>query len=90
MTFPAARPRRLRRTPAVRRLTAQARLSPADLVLPMFVKEGIDAPAPVTSMLMGVTIAETASRSCWTNLAQAGSEIGTKQRPTQSRRGSAG
>ncbi|HET6816587.1 MAG TPA: porphobilinogen synthase [Mycobacteriales bacterium] len=50
MTYPAARPRRLRRTPAVRRLTAQARLSPADLVLPMFVKEGIDEPTPIVSM----------------------------------------
>ncbi|HEX4654317.1 MAG TPA: porphobilinogen synthase [Mycobacteriales bacterium] len=44
------RPRRLRRTPAVRRLVADVRLSPADLVLPLFVKEGIDAPAPVSSM----------------------------------------
>ena len=44
------RPRRLRRTPALRRMVAQARLSPADLVLPLFVKEGIDAPVPVPSM----------------------------------------
>jgi porphobilinogen synthase len=50
VTFPAARPRRLRRTPAVRRLAAQVRLAPADLVLPMFVKEGIDQPAPIASM----------------------------------------
>ncbi|MBE1531692.1 porphobilinogen synthase [Actinomadura algeriensis] len=48
--FPAARPRRLRRTPALRRLVAETRLSPAELVLPMFVKEGIDAPQPVVSM----------------------------------------
>ncbi|TDD37143.1 porphobilinogen synthase [Actinomadura sp. KC06] len=48
--FPVARPRRLRRTPALRRMTAETRLSPADLVLPMFVKEGIDEPQPVTSM----------------------------------------
>ncbi|MEV5826106.1 porphobilinogen synthase [Spirillospora sp. NPDC052242] len=48
--FPAARPRRLRRTPALRRMVAETRLSPADLVLPMFVKEGIDAPQPVASM----------------------------------------
>jgi porphobilinogen synthase len=34
----------------LRRLVAQAGLSPADLVLPLFVKEGIDAPAPVASM----------------------------------------
>ena len=44
------RPRRLRRTAAVRRLVAQERLSPAELVLPLFVKEGIDAPVPVPSM----------------------------------------
>ena len=48
--FPAARPRRLRRTPAMRRLVADVRVRPADLVLPVFVKEGIDAPAPISSM----------------------------------------
>ena len=48
--FPAARPRRLRRTPALRRLAAETRLHPADLVLPLFVKEGIADPAPVASM----------------------------------------
>ena len=50
MTFPAARPRRLRRSPALRRLVADVRVSPADLVLPVFVKEGIDQAAPVVSM----------------------------------------
>ncbi|MGZ6793435.1 MAG: porphobilinogen synthase, partial [Mycobacteriales bacterium] len=40
MTFPASRPRRLRRTPALRRLVADVRVSPSDLVLPVFVKEG--------------------------------------------------
>jgi porphobilinogen synthase len=44
------RGRRLRSTPALRRLTAQTRLAPADFVLPVFVKEGIDAPAPISSM----------------------------------------
>ncbi|WP_019632314.1 porphobilinogen synthase [Actinomadura atramentaria] len=48
--FPVARPRRLRRTPALRRLAAETRLAPADLVLPMFVKEGIGEPAPIASM----------------------------------------
>ncbi|MEU8796207.1 porphobilinogen synthase [Spirillospora sp. NPDC048819] len=48
--FPVARPRRLRRTPALRRMVAETRLSPADLVLPMFVKEGIAEPQPVSSM----------------------------------------
>src|SRR4051812_9183004 len=48
--FPMARPRRLRRTPAMRRLVAETRLHPADLLLPMFVKEGITEPQPVPSM----------------------------------------
>ena len=48
--FPVSRPRRLRRTPALRRLVAETRLSPADLVLPMFVKEGITDAQPVGSM----------------------------------------
>ncbi|WP_279536553.1 porphobilinogen synthase [Cellulomonas shaoxiangyii] len=44
------RPRRLRRTPAMRRLVAQTRLHPADLVLPAFVREGLAQPRPITSM----------------------------------------
>jgi len=44
------RPRRLRRTPALRRLVAENRLHPADLVLPMFVKEGLAQPNPLSSM----------------------------------------
>jgi porphobilinogen synthase len=48
--FPAVRPRRLRRTAALRRLVAETSVRPADLVLPLFVKEGIDEPQPVTSM----------------------------------------
>jgi porphobilinogen synthase len=50
VTFPTARPRRLRRTPALRRLVADVRLHPADLVLPVFVKEGIAEPHPIGSM----------------------------------------
>jgi porphobilinogen synthase len=48
--FPAVRPRRLRRTAALRRLAAQTSLRGADLVLPLFVKEGIAGPQPVPSM----------------------------------------
>ena len=48
--FPISRPRRLRRTPALRRLVSEVSLRPSDLVLPMFVREGIDAPNPITSM----------------------------------------
>jgi porphobilinogen synthase len=48
--FPVTRPRRLRRTPALRALVAETSLRPGDLVLPMFIKEGITEPAPVGSM----------------------------------------
>ncbi len=48
--FPTVRMRRLRRTPALRRAFAETRLDPAGLVLPVFVKAGLDAPQPVASM----------------------------------------
>lgn len=48
--FPVARPRRLRRTAPMRRMVAGTRLHPAELVLPMFVKEGIEEPNPIGSM----------------------------------------
>lgn len=48
--YPLVRPRRLRRTPALRRLVAETRLAPADLVLPMFVREGLTDPRPLESM----------------------------------------
>nr|WP_269812960.1 porphobilinogen synthase [Ornithinimicrobium sediminis] len=48
--MPHHRPRRLRTTPAMRRLVRETRLSAADLVLPVFVREGIEEPVPVTSM----------------------------------------
>jgi porphobilinogen synthase len=48
--FPTHRPRRLRTTPAMRRLVAETDLRPRQLVLPVFVREGIDEPVPVASM----------------------------------------
>jgi porphobilinogen synthase len=48
--FPVARPRRLRQTPALRRLVAETRLHPADLILPLFVREGLTEPQPIRSM----------------------------------------
>ena len=45
-----SRPRRLRRTAAMRRLVAETRLSVDDLVAPLFVREGIDDPQPVDSL----------------------------------------
>jgi len=50
MGFPQRRMRRLRRTPALRRLVAEHRVSVDDLVAPLFVKEGIAEPEPVVSM----------------------------------------
>lgn len=48
--FPAARPRRLRTTPAMRRLVGEHRVHPSDLILPAFVREGADGPEPIASM----------------------------------------
>ena len=50
MSFPQRRLRRLRRTPALRRLVAETRLSTDDLVAPLFVREGIDEPRPIASL----------------------------------------
>ncbi len=50
MTFPQDRPRRLRATPALRRLAAQTHVEPSHLVLPLFVREGAREPVPVASM----------------------------------------
>ena len=44
------RPRRLRQNPALRAMVAETRLHPKDLVLPVFVAEGIDGPRPISSM----------------------------------------
>jgi len=50
MPYPRHRPRRLRSTPAMRRLVAQTSLQPRHLVLPMFVADGIDEPRAIASM----------------------------------------
>ncbi|MGF9662828.1 porphobilinogen synthase [Arthrobacter crystallopoietes] len=50
MSFPQHRPRRLRATPAMRRLTAEVRVEPSQLILPAFVREGISEPVPLQSM----------------------------------------
>ncbi|MFD4830987.1 porphobilinogen synthase [Streptomyces uncialis] len=49
-SFPGARPRRLRATPVLRRMVAETRLHPADLILPAFVREGVSAPVPIGTM----------------------------------------
>ncbi len=50
MAFPRQRPRRLRRTPALRALVREVELSPRDLIAPLFVKEGIAEPVEIPSM----------------------------------------
>lgn len=50
MAFPQHRPRRLRRTPAMRRLVAETSLEARNLILPAFIKEGATEPIAITSM----------------------------------------
>jgi porphobilinogen synthase len=50
VSFPQQRLRRLRRTPALRDLVAETRLGVEDLVAPLFVREGLDEPAPIPSL----------------------------------------
>jgi porphobilinogen synthase len=50
VSFPERRLRRLRRTPALRRLVAETRVSVDDLVAPLFVREGIAEPQPILSL----------------------------------------
>jgi porphobilinogen synthase len=50
MAFPQDRPRRLRRSAALRSLVRETDLSPRHLIAPLFVKEGIEEPQPIPSM----------------------------------------
>ncbi|MDG1846467.1 MAG: porphobilinogen synthase [Acidimicrobiales bacterium] len=50
MAFPDKRLRRLRRTPALRRLIAETRIGVDDLIAPLFVREGIETPQPIESL----------------------------------------
>jgi porphobilinogen synthase len=50
MSFPQHRPRRLRRTPALRSLIRETDLAPRHLIAPLFVKEGTAEPVPIGSM----------------------------------------
>lgn len=49
-SFPAARPRRLRRTPALRDMVRETTLTPADFIWPVFLTEGHDDTPPIPSM----------------------------------------
>ncbi|AEG45548.1 porphobilinogen synthase [Isoptericola variabilis] len=66
------RPRRLRATPRMRRLVAEHRLHAADLVLPLFVKEGLTEPAPISSMPGQVQHTEETLRDAVAAAARAG------------------
>lgn len=70
--FPVSRPRRLRRSAALRRLVAETSLAPSDLVLPMFVKEGIAEPQPIGSMPGVVQHTRDSLRKAAFDAAQAG------------------
>lgn len=48
--FPAVRPRRLRRTETLRSLVRETEVTARDLIQPIFVEEGTDAPVPIVSM----------------------------------------
>ncbi|MBU6226023.1 MAG: porphobilinogen synthase [Acidobacteria bacterium] len=48
--FPVSRPRRLRTSAAMRELVAETRLSVNDVVAPLFVREGVDRPQPISSL----------------------------------------
>src|SRR3546814_10923091 len=50
MQIPTVRPRRLRASPAVRAMVSETSVQPRQLVLPMFVREGITEPVPIGSM----------------------------------------
>ena len=50
MSFPESRPRRLRRSPLLRRAVRETRLAPEDLILPLFVADGVTEPRPIASL----------------------------------------
>ncbi len=57
--FPVSRMRRLRKTAALRDLVRENSVTMNDLILPIFVEEGIDAPVPISSMPGVVRIPES-------------------------------
>jgi porphobilinogen synthase len=72
MTYPDVRPRRLRRTAAMRRLVAQTRPAPAELVLPLFIREGLAEPRSITSLPGVVQHSRDSLRKIAVEAAQAG------------------
>ncbi|MFF5053585.1 porphobilinogen synthase [Micromonospora sp. NPDC000663] len=72
MSFPEIRPRRLRRNAAVRRLVSETRVDPAELVVPMFVKEGLTEPRAISSLPGVLQHSRDSLRKAATEAVQAG------------------
>jgi len=70
--FPEVRPRRLRGTRALRAMVAETTLRPAELVLPVFVKEGLVDPQPIGSMPGVVQHTRDSLRKAATEAVEAG------------------
>lgn len=71
-TRPVIRPRRLRTTPAMRRLMSETRVHPAQLVLPVFAREGATEPVPISSMPGQVQHTRDSLRAAVAEAARAG------------------
>jgi porphobilinogen synthase len=69
---PQTRPRRLRTTPALRRLVAETHVLPSQLVLPLFVREGAVKPRPIASMPGVVQHSRDSLRAAVADAAEAG------------------
>ncbi|WP_456695750.1 porphobilinogen synthase [Aeromicrobium sp. P5_D10] len=72
MSFPADRPRRLRSSPAMRRLVAETHVQPSQLILPMFVAEGRTEPRPISSMPGVVQHTRDSARKVYAEAAELG------------------
>ena len=72
MSFPAERLRRLRTTPSMRRLVAETTVEPRQLILPMFIAEGISEPRPISSMPGVVQHSRESARKAYAEAAALG------------------
>jgi porphobilinogen synthase len=72
MGYPEVRPRRLRRTAALRRLVAETSVEARQLVLPAFVREGVSEPVPIGSMPGVVQHSRDSLRKAAAEAAEAG------------------
>ncbi|WP_332666847.1 porphobilinogen synthase [Aeromicrobium sp.] len=72
MPFPADRPRRLRQSPAMRRLVAETHVQPSQLILPMFIAEGLSQPRPIASMPGVVQHSRESARKAYAEAAALG------------------